>query len=508
MYIVVIQMTLYLKYRPQTIEELDLASVRESLKKVLKSESIPHAFLFAGPRGAGKTSAARILAKALNCVNLKDGEPCNECEQCRAINAGNHVDIIEMDAASNRGIDDIRALRESVGLSPQSAKKKVYIIDEAHMLTTEASNAFLKTLEEPPSHVQFIFATTDPQKLPETIKSRLHTIQFTKANSEEISRQLERVISGEKMKVEDGVVNLIASSVDGSFRDAVKKLEALSLGNAKITLEQAEKYIYQSTEINISELLKLLAAKEGKKALEAVQRYSDNGGDAKLLIEQLIEKIRLQLLAEYGIGEGSESIFSGGDALQLIELLMEARSNVSKSHIPQLSLEIAISKWVGALTKTKEIPKKVEAAPVIEKVEIKVEGKPAPDSVEGMLERKIEAMKGNAPVAKVSDSTDSQVWPKILAQAKNTNTTVEALLRAAELLEFDGEMLKLGVYYQFHKESLESGKNRQMLDTIVQQVCGPVKVSLMLTQPHAQADALTDANDEDIIEAAKEIFGE
>jgi len=496
-------MTLYLKYRPRTIEELDLTSVRESLKKILASENIPHAFLFSGPRGAGKTSAARIVAKALNCTNLKSGEPCNQCEQCVAINNGSHVDIIEMDAASNRGIDDIRSLRESVGLSPQTAKKKIYIIDEAHMLTTEAANAFLKTLEEPPSHVQFVFATTDPQKLPETIKSRLHTVQFTKANAEEISRQLNRVIDGEKLKIEDGVVKLIAGSVDGSFRDAVKKLEGLSLENNEITLAIAEKYLYKSGDVNAHKLLELISQGENQSALEAIQKYSDNGGDIKLLIDQLIEKLRLQALSGYGVSMEEEKLFSSEEAIQLIELFMEARSNLSKTSISQLPLEVVILKW-GNSHFVKASPgqaKKEETAPEISE-----------KSVGDLLEKKIQAMK--KPVTeKAVMPEDSKVWPKILACARETNTTVEALLRAAELLEFDGEIIKLGVYYQFHKEKLESGKNREILNSVITQVCGPVKLSLALTQPHngnghVKTDTLTDTSDHDIIQAAKEIFGE
>jgi DNA polymerase-3 subunit gamma/tau len=222
-------MTLYLKYRPQTIDELDLESVRKRLKSLLfNNTDIPHAFLFAGPKGTGKTSAARILAKVINCENNKKrSEPCNKCSQCISISKGTNIDVVELDAASNRGIDDIRSLKESVALSPNSAKKKIYIIDEAHMLTLEAANAFLKTLEEPPPHVIFILATTDPQRLPQTILSRLTTIQFHKANAKEIARQLDRVINGEKLKIENGVIDLIISHSDGSFRDAVKLLESM-----------------------------------------------------------------------------------------------------------------------------------------------------------------------------------------------------------------------------------------------------------------------------------------
>ncbi len=502
-------MTLYLKYRPNTLNELDLTSVRESLQKILKSENVPHALLFSGPRGAGKTSAARIVAKVLNCENLQNGEPCNKCEQCSAINSGNHMDVIELDAASNRGIDDIRALRESVGLSPQTAKKKIYIIDEAHMLTTEAANAFLKTLEEPPSHVQFIFATTDPQKLPETIKSRLYTIAFTKASKDEIARQLSRVIKGENLSVEEGVVGMIAASVDGSFRDAVKKLEGLALENEKITLAAAEKYLYQTGELDIADPLSLVVNNKIESILENVDKYAQGGGDMKLLVERLIDSLRKSLLARYGIGEGVKSELSTNDAIYLIELLFDARSGVTKAHIPQLPLEIALIKWKMSLNNKSPLKseKKVSTAPVEKKEENKKKEDFSATSVSEMLDNKISAIKNH--------SDAPPVWPKILAKAKQTNTTVEALLRAAELLEFDGQELKLGVHYQFHKERLEAGKNREFLNDIVKEVCGPVKLSLTLTQtlenrinPNLHTDVLTEANDEDIIEAAKEIFGE
>src|SRR3972149_5898243 len=194
-------MTFYLKYRPQKLEELDIAPVRESLKNVVSSGQIPHAFLFSGPKGTGKTSAARILAKILNCEK-KGKEPCNKCDQCLSITKGSNIDVIELDAASHRGIDDVRALRDAVKLSPARARRKVYIIDEAHMLTTEASNALLKTLEEPPSHVNFILATTNPEKLIETIRSRATSVSFRKAASDEIVNSLGRIVKGEKIKIE------------------------------------------------------------------------------------------------------------------------------------------------------------------------------------------------------------------------------------------------------------------------------------------------------------------
>lgn len=187
-------MSLYLKYRPQKISDLDLDSVRETLSKMVESGKIPQALLFAGPRGTGKTSAARILAKVLNCEeNLeKIKEPCNRCGQCTSITNGSNIDVIEIDAASHRGIDDVRALIESAKLAPARARNRVYIIDEAHMLTLEASNALLKTLEEPPSNAYFILATTEPEKLIPTIRSRTTIVNFKKASKKEIIFSLEK----------------------------------------------------------------------------------------------------------------------------------------------------------------------------------------------------------------------------------------------------------------------------------------------------------------------------
>ena len=208
-------MVFYLKYRPQTIEELDSKEIREKLYSVLQGLGIPHAFLFTGPKGLGKTSTARIVAKSLNCEKKTKGvEPCNKCEQCVSITNGTNMDILEIDGASNRGIDEIRDLREKVKLSPMSARKKVYIIDEVHMLTQEAFNALLKTLEEPPSHVVFILCTTEPHKVPATIMSRCLCIQFKKATEEELIRSFKRIIKREKLEAETEALSLIAGLSD------------------------------------------------------------------------------------------------------------------------------------------------------------------------------------------------------------------------------------------------------------------------------------------------------
>src|SRR5258705_2348813 len=210
-------MVFYRKYRPQTIDDLDSAAVRQTLFSVLKNPTT-HAFLFTGPKGLGKTSTARIIAKVINCENRKDNiEPCNACSQCKSITDGTNLDVLEIDAASNRGIDEIRDLKEKIRLSPAAAKKKVYIIDEVHMLTTEAFNALLKTLEEPPMNAMFILCTTEPHKVPATIISRCFHISFSPATEEELVRSFTRIVKAEKIDITEDALKYVASLSDRGF---------------------------------------------------------------------------------------------------------------------------------------------------------------------------------------------------------------------------------------------------------------------------------------------------
>ena len=262
-------MVLYRKYRPQLLSELDLLETREKLAKTLKSSYRPHAYLFSGPKGTGKTSAARIVAKALNCVNPPaGGEPCNKCESCISITEGRHMDVIEIDAASNRGIDEMRDLREKIRLAPSTAKNKVYIIDEVHMLTTDAFNALLKTLEEPPEHAVFILATTEPDKLPDTILSRSTKFSFSKATNSEISHAIGRVVAGEKIKIEEDAINLIADYADGSFRDGTKILEQ-AINQKALSFAQVSEMLGWDSATAIDFLL-LLKERNGKKLIEFI----------------------------------------------------------------------------------------------------------------------------------------------------------------------------------------------------------------------------------------------
>jgi DNA polymerase-3 subunit gamma/tau len=347
-------MVLYRKYRPQKISELDSLEVKERLAKILSSSYLPHAFLFAGPKGTGKTSAARIVAKALNCEKIiekkqkihKDFEPCNLCATCIAVSEGRHLDVIEIDAASNRGIEEIRDLRDKIKLAPSSAKVKIYIIDEVHMLTNEAFNALLKTLEEPPSHAVFILATTEMEKLPETIVSRCSFIRFNKATVSEIISCLKRVVAGEKIAIDEDYLQLIAESSDGSFRDATKILEQVVSENIK-DKDGLLRILGRDTD-RAKKFLQVLAKKEIKLILSEIENFVKEGVNVRFLVADMLEYLHKMLVANYGLSTISKeeaAMFDKKELLVLIKLFSRVFAELKNNNMPYLPLEVAVVEW-------------------------------------------------------------------------------------------------------------------------------------------------------------------
>ena len=289
---------LYRVFRPQTFAEVrGQDHISTTLKNAILAERLAHAYLFCGPRGTGKTSSAKILAKAVNCLDLQDGEPCNQCANCKAINEENFLDVLEIDAASNRGIDEIRDLRDKVRFAPSQGKRKVYIIDEVHMLTNEAFNALLKTLEEPPAHVLFILATTEPQKIPLTILSRCQRFDFRKINTAEISSHLEDIVQEEGVEISEEALSAIARKAAGGMRDAISVLDqCIAFAGQRIELEHVEMVLGTVSEEATAALVDTVMQQDYEQLFLSLNDFLQQGKDIKQILRDCIQYCRQLLL--------------------------------------------------------------------------------------------------------------------------------------------------------------------------------------------------------------------
>lgn len=492
-------MVYYRKYRPQTIAELDNPKLRETLTSVLSAKDIPHSFLFTGPKGLGKTSTARIIAKSLNCTNRKGVEPCNVCEQCTSITNGSNIDVLEIDGASNRGIDEIRELRERVNLAPSTAKMKVYIIDEVHMLTTEAFNALLKTIEEPPAHVVFIFCTTEPQKIPATIISRCFHISLNRASDEELIHSLKRIVKEEKIDIDEDALLLIAHLGDGGFRDTQKLFEeVVALANgAKITKALAEEKLKVSgISYLISGLVEGLGARDVKKSLQIVSQVVEKGLDSKYFVQELLSALHELMLGNAGIIQDTRynmqnTNFSTAELTTLIGLLQQAYLDTKYAVIPQLPLELVCVGWCSgkepkASNGTEESKGEAVSYPV------HVSSKP---TVSDLLKKeknlKVQAIihgpngtketketKGNDDVSHKQEnlpenaSGSGVLLENIIYKVKPYNHSVAGVLRGCSIKLVDGEKIIFETPYKFHKEKLDEFKTKEILEKGVREITG------------------------------------
>ena len=337
---------LYRKYRPKKFENVvSQTTIIQTLENSIKTSHIGHAYLFSGPRGTGKTTAAKIFARAVNCLNYKDGL-CNECKNCIYSGQKECMDIIEIDAASNNGVDEIRELRNKVKILPSELKYKVYIIDEVHMLSIGAFNALLKTLEEPPEHVIFILATTDPQKIPNTIISRCQTFQFKKISPNDIKQMLKKIALNEKIEIEDDVLTSIASASDGGLRDAIGLLDKLSsykLG--KITYNDFLTMNGQIIENELLEFENSILAYKTDVMLEKIENYYNDGKDLVQILKQLIYHLKDILINYYMKNENLE--YSEKEIVELVSLLNEKISDIKKSDDIKVYVEILLLHFIN-----------------------------------------------------------------------------------------------------------------------------------------------------------------
>jgi DNA polymerase-3 subunit gamma/tau len=353
------------KWRPQTFSEIiGQDHVAQTLRKAFEKDRLAHAYLFSGPRGCGKTTTARILAKIINCENPAGGEPCNKCSSCRDVSKGAHLDVIEIDGASNRGIDEIRDLREKIGYASSGGNSKIYIIDEVHMLTQQAFNALLKTLEEPPSHVYLILATTEPHKVPATIRSRCQRFNFKRMEFSELAGQLVKICTNEKLAFDEDALQLIARRADGSMRDAESLLDqCVSAVEKKIDIELVRQILGLVDSQIIIDLLEAISQHNRKGSLEIVNRVVSSGLDLEEFFLAYLEGLRNMLVIDVGKDEsigwldltksefkelsGIAQRFSAEDILLLFRMAVSSFGEFRGSGQPRYHLEAVVAEAAG-----------------------------------------------------------------------------------------------------------------------------------------------------------------
>ncbi|MCJ7605938.1 MAG: DNA polymerase III subunit gamma/tau [Dehalococcoidales bacterium] len=522
----------YRKYRPQRFSDtLGQEHVTRTLLNALANERISHAYLFCGPRGTGKTTTARMLAKAFNCLTDGKGEPCNECEMCQAVTEGRCLDVIEVDAASNRGIDEMRDLREKVNYQPNQARRKVYIIDEVHMLTKEASNALLKTLEEPPPHVMFILATTEAHKLLPTVLSRCQRFDFHRLTQANIVVQLEIVCKSEGITAEPEALTLVAKAATGSMRDALNLLQQMhAFYGAEITLRQVQDLLGMSGDQRARELVKSIIDNDIAAGVATINNVQNDGLDLRQFNRDTVEYLRMLLLVKTGSTQSVE--LTAEETAELKELaarasLLQVLTTVKRfgqldselDTFSTLPLELAV---IDCTVRTPETPAEpasrpepaakkpaAKAAPPPPPPAPKAEN-PAPPAAEKQETPKVEPAPaatpapaaesetaapspeqpvadagpgpvkppaGEAPPAAMGSAIEriQAQWSQIINEAPGglSKTPAAALLRSgSKPLEIKNDTIILSFKYPSHKENMEKLENQKIAEKIISNFLG------------------------------------
>jgi DNA polymerase-3 subunit gamma/tau len=536
--------SLYRRHRPQTFDEVvGQEPVVRTLRNAVERDRVHHAYLFVGSRGTGKTSVAKILARSLNCVNGPTLTPCGECESCRTIAAGSSLDVVEMDAASNRSVDDIRDLRERVGYAPAARSWKVYILDEAHMLTREAWNAFLKTLEEPPPNTVFVLCTTEPHKVMPTIVDRCQRFDFARPSLEQIAEVVRRVASAESIEIDDGAVAAIARAATGSFRDALGTLDQLvAYGGKQVATDDVLAVLGVAEAELILAAADAIAAEDGKAVLYASARLARSGRDVSQFARDLLAHLR-QLLVIRTVGDVPDAFtvaaadpellrtqadsFSDLALSRAIDVIAKALADVKEGDEPRMTVELALLR----AARPQLDPTRQALLQRVESLERSMEGAagcPQPEQAAPPATKPAEAV-GEAPSQEddpeeepraiaVKEGLDferiSGLWPAVIDQVRESGSDLlSTFLGAARPVAVDAERAVLEIGFPpsaaFNKRKAEAQEARDRFAEAVKTVVGerlrPVYVLLEGEGETAEAGGERLSEDE-LIERLKSEF--
>lgn len=503
-----------LKWRPGNFDEIVAQdSVVATLKNALQKNRLAHAYLFAGPRGVGKTSTARILAKALNCKDGPTIHPCGKCSACLDITQSRSLDVIEIDGASNTGVEDVRTLRENVKFAPASGKFKIYIIDEVHMLSTQAFNALLKTLEEPPEFVKFIFATTHPDKIPSTVLSRCQRMDFRRISVMEIISQLEKIVKLEKIDVDKEVLFAIAKTSDGALRDAESILDQLvSFSKNRVSLKDVISVFGLVEQDVLFEITDKIIEKDPKAVLDLFNRLVDDGKDISVFLNNLIEHFRNLMIAKV----------TKADA-KLIDLPQDICDRLLKQG-QGLSLEDIFGAFT-ILANTQEMARRLDSLRIpleVNLIRLSNDKKSFPAVDIKVPSAKINSVKEEIPLKEIpreergpesSGSVENisldnikDVWQNIIDGLSQVKMSVASYLSEGEPFAIQGNLLTISFpkSHSLHKESLEKRENKEIVEkSLFEKLNAPLKVHFVFS---SQLKPKADDSNSQIIKTAMNTF--
>lgn len=490
-------MSLYRKYRPKNFSEIiDQQHVVKTLMGAIESDQVGHAYIFAGTRGTGKTSIARIFAKSVNCMSRNRSEPCEKCQVCIEMNNGSFLDLIEIDAASNRGIDEIRDLKEKIRFAPNLGKYKVYIIDEAHMLTEPAFNALLKTLEEPPSHVIFILATTEIHKIPITILSRCQRFDFHKVDSGKMFEGVKRIVSLENIKINDDDLRKIISISEGSIRDALSYLDQLnSFSAGVIDSEILENILGYSKEEMLIEFLELILGGDLKAIVSFVNKVVAEGKELESYLKNLIVFLRKIMMAR--IDPANHPEFADPDRVMklangisfeklvsLIDILSGVVKNSRFSFMPQLVLELELIRFISKNEPDKNI-RKNEASNIAGKIVSEIKNVLKPES-------KSDTEEGRT-TKEISNENPFDDWTAFLGKLKSEKMVLYMALQGCGHGEKDGAYA-IEIYNGFYYSRLNERQNLGFINSVFKEFFGEKRLVISRAEKaNTPKDVVTEA---------------